>query len=771
MPIRNESHAAKVIHRIAAVVATLVALSLPIGHVFTALASNSAQLEFKAKVKASALNGLIASNPDVWMLAENRLMGLIASEPVPLANEVVEVIDAEGNVVVKSGAAIDGPILSRNYTLYDAGIAVGRVKVSGSQRSVVNTTLIALFLGIVLGSMVFVVMRVLPMRALRRTTEALVVEKVRAEGMLIDLSVYRDHLENLVEQRTADLRIAAAAFDSQEAMFVTDVNRKFLRINKAFTQSTGYDESESIGQTIDLLKSDRHDDNFYQSLWESVDRFGGWQGEIWNRRATGDIFPSWMTITALKNEDRVVTNFIGVHHDITERKLAEDEIHSLAFFDHLTGLPNRRQLMARLDRATATSCRSKKYGALLFIDLDNFKTLNDTRGHDIGDLLLQQVATRLTSCVREGDTVARLGGDEFVVLLEQLSVHKEEAVMQSELVGEKVLSSLNKPYKFDKFEHTSTASIGITLFVDDPTSTDDILKRADLAMYQAKAAGRNTLRFFDPEMQAVVAMRAALEIGLRDALLHEQLLLYYQAQVDAKGQITGAEVLLRWQSPDQGLILPAGFIAFAEESGLIVPMGQWVLRTACAQLACWAANVELAHLSISVNVSVRQLKSANFVPEVLAVIEQSGIDPTRLKLELTESLILDNVEQVILKMTQLKDLGVRFSLDDFGTGYSSLSYLKRLPLYQLKIDQSFVCDILTDPNDAAIAQMVIALATALDLAVIAEGVETQEQRDFLASQGCHAYQGYLYGHPLPIAEFENLIKGSEIAAETRMASC
>jgi diguanylate cyclase (GGDEF)-like protein/PAS domain S-box-containing protein len=760
MPVRNESYAAKVIHRIATVVAVLVALSLPLGHVLTALSSNSAALEFKAKVKASALNGLISSSPDVWMLAENRLIGVIASEPVPLANEVVEVIDAQGNIIVKSGAAIDEPILSRNYTLFDAGIPVGQVKVSGSQRMMVNTTLIASFLGCVLGGMVFVVMRVLPMRALRRTTEALVVEKERAEGMLVDLSVYRDHLETLVAQRTADLRIAAAAFDSQEAMFVTDVNRKFLRINQAFMRSTGYADDEAMGQTIDLLKSGRHDDDFYQTLWENVDRFGGWQGEIWYRRKGGDVFPSWMTITAVKNDDSTVTNFIGVHHDITDRKLAEDEIHSLAFFDHLTDLPNRRQLMARLDRATASSSRSKNYGALLFIDLDNFKTLNDTRGHDIGDLLLQQVAKRLTSCVREGDTVARLGGDEFVVLLEQLSPHKEEAVAQSELVGEKVLASLNMPYRFDKFEHVSTPSIGVTLFVDSPTSTDDLLKRADLAMYQAKAAGRNTLRFFDPEMQAVVARRAALEIGLRDALLHEQFLLYYQPQVDVQGQITGAEVLLRWQSPDQGLVAPAGFIAFAEESGLIIPMGQWVIRTACMQLACWAARPEFAHLSIAVNVSVLQLKSANFVPEVLAVIEQTGTDPKRLKLELTESLILDNVEQVISKMTQLKDHGVRFSLDDFGTGYSSLSYLKRLPLYQLKIDQGFVRDILIDPNDAAIAQMVIALAKALDLAVIAEGVETREQRDFLASQGCHAYQGYLYGRPMPVAEFEELIEGS-----------
>lgn len=760
MPVRNEDQAAKVINRIAAVVAVLVALSLPLGHVLTALSTGGAALEFKAKVKASALNGLIASNPDVWMLAENRLMGLISREPVPLANEVVEVIDIRGNLVVRSGAAIDTPILSRSYTLFDAGTPVGQVKVSGSQRELVGTALLAAFLGLLLGSAVFMVMRVLPMRALRRATEALIVEKDRAESMLVDLSNYRDHLENLVEQRTADLRVAAAAFDSQEAMFVTDADRKILRINRAFSQSTGYGDAEAIGQTINILKSGRHDDDFYRTLWESVDRFGGWQGEIWNRRKSGEIFPAWMTVTALKSDDSVTTNYIGVHHDITERKLAEDEIHSLAFFDHLTDLPNRRLLMDRLARATSTSSRSRKYGALLFIDLDNFKTLNDTRGHDIGDLLLQQVAKRLTACVREGDTVARLGGDEFVVLLEQLSPQAEEAATQSEAIGEKVLTSLNEPYQFEKFEHSTTPSIGVTLFVDSPVSADDLLKRADLAMYQAKAAGRNTLRFFDPEMQAVVTRRAALEIGLREALRHKQFLLHYQSQVDASGTITGAEVLLRWQHPDQGLITPAGFIAFAEESGLIVPMGHWVLNTACLQLAHWAAKPEFSHLSIAVNVSVRQLKLPNFVSDVLAVIEQTGADPNLLKLELTESLILDNVEQVITKMTQLKDHGVRFSLDDFGTGYSSLSYLKRLPLYQLKIDQSFVRDILIDPNDAAIAQMVIALAKSLDLAVIAEGVETSEQRDFLALQGCHAYQGYLFGRPVPLADFEALISAA-----------
>ena len=754
MSLRADDHATKVINRMAIFIAIMVAISLPVGYALTSLASAAAALEFKARVKAAALNGLIASSPDIWMLAENRLQGLISREPVPLAHELVQIIDAQGNLVVQSGLPPVAPVLSQAYSLFDAGQPVGQVIVIGSQRELVVNTVFVTLLGALLGGLVFVIMRVLPLRALRLATEALRTEKEHAEEMLVELAGHRDHLEDLVRARTADLRVTAAAFDSQEAMIVTDANRVILRVNRAFTQATGYSEADALGQTPSLLNSDRHDAEFFRDLWETIDRSGGWQGEIWDRRKNGEVFPTWMTITALKDDQGAVTHYIGVHHDITQRKLAEEEIRNLAFFDHLTGLPNRRLLVDRLTQVIAASTRSKKYGALLFIDLDNFKTLNDTRGHDIGDLLLQQVAQRLTSCIREGDTVARLGGDEFVIMLDDLSEHPQEAAAQTEIVGEKVLVALNQPYQLGGFEHTSTPSIGVTLFVEHEGTNDDLLKRADLAMYQAKAAGRNTLRFFDPAMQAVVTQRAELEAGLREALLKDQFLLHYQSQVDATGRITGAEVLLRWRHPEQGLMSPAGFIPFAEESGLIVPMGQWVLQTACAQLAQWATRPELARLSIAVNISARQIKLPNFIAEVMAVIDQSGANPNLLKLELTESLILDDVEDVIAKMAKLKGHGVRFSLDDFGTGYSSLAYLKRLPLNQLKIDQSFVRDILVDPNDAAIAKMVIALAEALDLSVIAEGVETIEQRDFLASQGCYAYQGYLYGRPLPIADFE-----------------
>ena len=445
---------------------------------------------------------------------------------------------------------------------------------------------------------------------------------------------------------------------------------------------------------------------------------------------------------------------VGAMQDITERKAAAGEIEHLAFYDPLTGLPNRRLLLDRLRQAVASSTRTERHGALLFLDLDNFKALNDTLGHDIGDLLLQQVAQRLVGCVREGDTVARLGGDEFVLMLEDLSENSQEAATQTESVGEKILAVLNQPYQLDAQRYHNTPSIGVTLFVDHDGSVDELMKRADMAMYQAKAAGRNTLRFFDPVMQAEVTTRVALEADLREAALKGQFVLHYQAQVAANGRLTGAEALLRWNHPQRGLVSPMEFIPLAEETGLILPMGLWVLQTACAQLAAWAARPDMAHLSIAVNVSACQLHHVDFVAQVLAVLDSTGARPHHLKLELTESLLVKDVEGVIAKMTALKARGVGFSLDDFGTGYSSLSYLKRLPLDQLKIDQGFVKNILTDSNDAAIAKMVVALAESLGLAVIAEGVERQEQSDYLALQGCHAYQGYLFGRPLPIEAFD-----------------
>jgi len=564
----------------------------------------------------------------------------------------------------------------------------------------------------------------------------------------------------------AELRIAAIAFDSQEGMMVTDAHGVILRVNRAFVEETGYSAEDVVGRKRTMLTSGREDAALDDAMWETVQRCGAWQGEVWDRRKNGEVYPVWLTISAVKGQGGLVTHYVATHIDITQRKAVEDQLHKLAFYDPLTQLPNRRLLLDRLGHVLAGSTRSRNQGAIMFIDLDNFKALNDTQGHDVGDRLLAEVAQRLKSSVRQGDTVARLGGDEFVVMVQDLAADSM-VVAQVEAVAEKILAALDCPYRlvFDAelgrrnaLNYHCTASIGITLFGAHSTNVDELLKQADLAMYQAKDSGRNAIRFFDPEMQAAITSRVALEADLREAVEAGQFQLYYQPQVVGEShRLTGAEALLRWHHSRRGMVPPSEFIPLAEETGLILPLGQWVLETACAQLATWASQPEMAQLSVAVNVSAHQIRQTDFVDQVLAVLADAGANPQRLKLELTESLLVSNVEDIIAKMTLLKSRGVGFSLDDFGTGYSSLSYLKRLPLDQLKIDQSFVNEVLTDANDAAIAKMIVALAESLGLAVIAEGVETEEQRNFLAESGCHAYQGYLFSKPLPLAGFEQWI--------------
>ncbi len=464
-----------------------------------------------------------------------------------------------------------------------------------------------------------------------------------------------------------------------------------------------------------------------------------------------------LSTAAKKVEEGKDPHFISLARDITDRKQAESKIAQLAFFDQLTGLPNRTLLQDRIKQAMASSQRTGSYGALLLIDLDYFKTLNDTLGHDFGDLLLKQVAQRLIECVREEDTVARLGGDEFVVMLVNLSESLSEAASRVEMIGGKIGAALSKTFELKEATYRISMSIGASVFLGQQTDIDTLVKQADLAMYKAKDAGRNTLRFFDPDMARDVLKRAALENDLHHAIQDKQFVVHYQAQIQGE-QVTGAETLLRWRHPEHGLVPPGEFIPVIEETGLVRQVGQWVLETACQQLADWAKQSEMSHLTVSVNISAHQLNHEDFVDQVLMALEHSGADPAHLKLELTESLLVNNVEKVIGKMNTLKAKGVGFSLDDFGTGYSSLSYLKRLPLDQLKIDQSFVRDILTDPNDAAIAKMIVLLAESLGLAVIAEGVETEAQRDLLAHLGCHAYQGYLFSRPLPLDDFEAYTK-------------
>ncbi|HZX30052.1 MAG TPA: EAL domain-containing protein, partial [Rhodocyclaceae bacterium] len=582
-------------------------------------------------------------------------------------------------------------------------------------------------------------------------------------SVLLARQVWRGWRKQLAVE--SELRLAAIAFETQEGISITDARNRFIRVNRAFTQVTGYAPEEIIGKTPALLKSGRHDDAFYREMWHILKQAGYWQGEVWNRRKNGEIFPQWMTITAVHNEAGEIANYVAAFQDISQRKQAEKQIQRLAFYDPLTGLPNRALLLERIAQAMASCARQNNHGALLFIDLDNFKTLNDTLGHDQGDRLLVLVAERLKASVRESDTVARLGGDEFVAMLEGLDSREEEAANQAEAIGEKIRAALDATDNFDGLDHHNTPSIGIALFRGHDSTVDELLKRGDLAMYEAKAAGGNSLRFFDPAMQAVVETRARLEAEMRKAIQNNELELYYQLQYDAAGHAIGAEALLRWHHPEKGLVPPGQFIPLAESTGLILAMGEWVLHTACRQLAAWQAAPASRHLRMAVNVSARQFRQAGFADQVRTALAESGADPAGLKLEITESLLVDEVDEAIAKMDDIVAMGVEFSLDDFGTGYSSLSYLKRLPLRQLKIDQSFVNDMLDNPSDAAIIRSVLALGQSLGMLVIAEGVETAAQRDFLAQLGCHAFQGYFFARPAPVEELR--LSGDILALTAR----
>jgi diguanylate cyclase (GGDEF)-like protein/PAS domain S-box-containing protein len=559
------------------------------------------------------------------------------------------------------------------------------------------------------------------------------------------------HLTNMAALREA-AQHALAILDNLLDGVVTFSEQGLIEsFNKAATQIFGYTAAEAIGRTAAMLMPNelatQHDARLLHQENNGSSFVIGQSVETVGQRKDASVFPISLSVSKVERAGELI--FVAVIRDITQQRHAKEEIQRLAFYDPLTQLPNRRLLQDRLDQALITSTRTAQQGALMFLDLDHFKQLNDTMGHDLGDELLKQVATRLKSCVREGDTVARLGGDEFVILLEGLSPASHESAAQAETIAGKVLSALGQSYQLRGHPFESTPSIGIVLFPGEDDNTEGLLKKADVAMYQAKSAGRNTARFFDPDMQAAVTAHAALARDMRRGLARQEFMLLYQFQVNVHGVPIGAEAFLRWNHRSRGVVPPSQFIALAEETSVGYLLGQWVLDTACAQLAQWADQAATAQWTLAINVSPSQFGHASFVDQIATALRKAGTKPQQLRLELTESMLMNDTSETRTRMQAIKSLGVGFSLDDFGTGYSSLVHLQRLPLDQLKIDQSFVQTLLTQPGDAAVARSVIALGHSLGLTVIAEGVETAEQRNLLAELGCDAFQGYYFGRPSP----------------------
>lgn len=562
------------------------------------------------------------------------------------------------------------------------------------------------------------------------------------------------------KQAEDEVRIAAIAFEaSREAMVIAAPDNTVLRVNRAFTELTGYSAAEAVGQTPRLWASGQHGPAFYRSMWETIGKEHRWQGEVWNKRRSGEVYPCWLSISAVTDDAGRITHYVASTADLSEAKSAQRDLLTLAFYDTLTGLPNRRLLMDRLRQAVAGSASGQHRGALIFIDLDEFTVLNETRGHAAGDILLTAVAERLQAHVGTDDTVARLGSDEFAVVLHDLDPDLEQAAVQAEIAAQELHSAINECLSIEGQDYHCRTTTGIAMFGSGEPSEDDLLKHADLALARAKLRGRDTVQFYNRELQAALEARVALESALRQAIPHD-LRLVYQPQVDAKGVVSGAEALIRWHDPAHGVVSPGDFIPLAEENGLILPIGRWVLFTACQQLAQWGAAAGTSRLTISVNVSARQMHQSDFADVVLAALDETGADPACLTLELTESVLIadTDVNVVATHMSRLGSHGVRFSLDDFGTGFSSLRTLRNLPLQELKIDQSFVRDVAVNANDVAIARTIIGLGQSLGLSVIAEGVETDEQRLALCDLGCERFQGFLFARPMPIDEFTALLE-------------
>lgn len=564
----------------------------------------------------------------------------------------------------------------------------------------------------------------------------------------------RDITERLKKEES--LRLYGRIFEnSGEGILVTDEHENIVAVNRAFVEITGFNADEVMGRTPRIFKSGRHDKHFFAEMWHEILEKGQWQGEIWDRHKNGAIFPKWATISTVRDEKGRVTHYFSTFSDISERVAAEERIRQLAFYDALTGLPNRATLYNLLEQTLASARRNSTSGAIMFIDLDRFKYVNDTLGHSAGDELIRRVSTRFRTCLRASDVIARLGGDEFVVALIDIARPDDAAV-----VAQKIMAIFASPFLIEGHEISISASIGISVFPADGASVEDLIKNADIAMYRAKDQGRSSFLFYSSDMNVRSLERLEMESSLRRALDRKELLLHYQPQVDiATGKIIGAEVLLRWKHPDLGMVSPAQFIPMAEETGLIVPIGQWVMEQAVMQNKAWLdAGIDVVKLAV--NLSAQQFR-ANLVDEVSSVIARHRLPNDLLELEITESMVMRNANDVIDMLRALDFLGVPMSLDDFGTGYSSLSYLKRFPIRKLKIDQSFIRSIPRDADDIAITRAIIALSKSLGLKVIAEGVETRQQLDFLRREGCDEIQGYLFSHPVSAADFVAMLQSGK----------
>ncbi|MFA5082134.1 MAG: EAL domain-containing protein [Hydrogenophilaceae bacterium] len=560
---------------------------------------------------------------------------------------------------------------------------------------------------------------------------------------------------------------SAAVFEStSEGVIITDLNSRIVQVNRAYTEITGYSEAEVLGRNPNMVRSGHQDASFYQAMWNSLLQTGHWRGEIWNRRKNGEVFPQLLTISTVYDNAGQPSHYVGVMTDISQIKQSEERLEHLAHYDPLTELPNRLLVQSRLEHALELAGRSHHIVAVLFIDLDRFKNINDSLGHPVGDAVLQTIAKRMASRLREGDTLGRLGGDEFLVVLETIR-HPEDAAEVASTLIQLLEDPLILPNGHEVY---ISASIGISLYPGDAQTVTELIQHADAAMYQAKDQGRGIYRYYTSALTSEVNSRLELDSRMRRALVQGEFIVHYQPQIDiATGALIGCEALVRWQDPERGLISPAKFIPLAEETGLIMPLGEWVLRTACAQAKAWT-DVGLPPLIMSVNLSGRQLLQSQIVQKVADILNETGLPASQLKLELTESTIMGRGEEAVILLGELRALGLRLAIDDFGTGYSSLAYLKRFPIDELKIDQSFVRDIPHDSNDMEIAATIIAMARNLKLDVLAEGVETQEQLAFLTQQGCHAYQGYLYSRPVPAEEFSRLVETARAASGTGTAT-